>query len=271
MANAVPIYSKGLGAHVSNPSGQKPKDKNGKAFDLPHGRLLKTGELKMTRWPVERNPSGGKQKPLEWRRPATTRMTAGGRAPTKQQASPRTPAGATTGNHDGGLSDDSETEEEEREAPNEEELEELKMSKQAPAHPTGPKGRPFKGKAKGGKTRGNAQDPEWLAKNLKPSLFEPTIAGTRGTGAPPSPVGSAMDAGASTSQWNARGQHGPRCRRRGPPRRRSRATPRSSSYCSSTPWSNDASRAVRYNMNRSVTAFKTLPLAFTCVSWSVVK
>jgi hypothetical protein len=117
MAKVVPIYSKGLGAHMSNP---KPKDKNGKAFDLPHGRLLKIGELKMMRWPVERNPFGGKLKPLEWRRPATMRMTAGGRAPTKQQASPRTPAGATTGNHDGGLSDDSETEEEELEAPNEE-------------------------------------------------------------------------------------------------------------------------------------------------------
>jgi hypothetical protein len=164
MANAVPLFGKGLGAHMSNPNGQKLKDKNGKAFDLPHGRLLKIGELKMTRW----NPFEGKPKPLEWRRP-----------PAKQQAFSRTPAGATTGNHEGRLSGDSETEEEEWEAPNEEELEALKMSKQAPAHPTGPKGRPFKGKAKDGKKRVKAQDPEWLANNLKPSPFD-KIAHHRG-------------------------------------------------------------------------------------------
>jgi hypothetical protein len=92
-------------------------------------RILKIGELKMMRWLVKRNLFEGKPKPLERRKPA--RMTAGKRAPAKQQAFPRTPAGATTGNHDGGLSDNSETEEEEWEAPKEEEFNKIAYHRRA--------------------------------------------------------------------------------------------------------------------------------------------
>jgi hypothetical protein len=54
------------------------------------------------------------------------------------------------------------------------ELEELKMYKQAQ-----PEGKPFKGKAKDAKTRTHVPDPEWLAKNIKPSLID-KIAHHRG-------------------------------------------------------------------------------------------
>jgi hypothetical protein len=165
------VFGKSVGANMTNPNDQK-----------LNGRLLKIRELKTTRWPVKRNPFEGKPKQIEWIRPVTARMTAGStRAPAKQQASPRTPAGTTTGNSDGGLSEDSETEEEEWSAPNEgeqqlmakkAESEEHKMLKQEPARPTGLKGRPFKGMAKDVKARMRVPDPEWLKKNLKPSPID---------------------------------------------------------------------------------------------------
>jgi hypothetical protein len=159
-ANAPYAFGKGLGAFAfGNLADQKLKD-------IPPCGLLKIGGLNSTRWAFEGKP----------KRSTPAKMTAGGRAPAKQQP---TPMAITGGNSVAEWSEDSETEEEEREAPNEEELEEPKMLKQAPAHPTGAKGRPFKGKAKGGKTRVNAQDPEWLAKNLKPSPFD-KIAHHRG-------------------------------------------------------------------------------------------
>jgi hypothetical protein len=47
MANAVPfVFGKSLGANMTDPNDQKlkgiaPFENNGKAFDLPYGRLLK--------------------------------------------------------------------------------------------------------------------------------------------------------------------------------------------------------------------------------------
>jgi hypothetical protein len=56
-------------------------------------------------------------------------------------------------------------------------LEELRITKQAPAYK--PKGKPFKGKSKDTKTRTGVPDPEWLEKNIKPSLID-KIAHHRG-------------------------------------------------------------------------------------------
>jgi hypothetical protein len=47
------------------------------------------------------------------------------------------------------------------------ELEELRITKQAPAYK--PKGKPFKGKSNDTKMRTGVPDPEWLMKNIKPS------------------------------------------------------------------------------------------------------
>jgi hypothetical protein len=161
MANAPYAFGKGLGAFAfGNLADQKLKDIQ------PCG-LLKIGGLNSTRWAFEGKP----------KRSTPAKMTAGGRAPAKQQASSMTTTG---GNSVAEWSEDSETEEEEREAPNEEEQqlkvmkagsEDLKMFEQT-AQQTGAKERPSKGKAKDAKLRTNVPDPEWLVKNLKPSPID---------------------------------------------------------------------------------------------------
>jgi hypothetical protein len=224
----------------------------------------------MTRWPVKRNLFEGKPKLLEWRKPA--RMTASGRAPAKQQAFPRTPAGATTGNHDGELSEDSEAEEEERGAPNGEEqqlkvtkaeIEELKMSNRA-------EGKAIQGQGKGWQDARERTRPRMAREEpqAKPDRQDSPLS--RGA------VVLVLTRVRWEVRWTVRSMVSA-------VRSTTKAkSPRSSSSCSSRPsasrgatrtptWSNDASRAVRYNMNRSVTAFKTLPSAFTCVSWSLLK
>jgi hypothetical protein len=108
MANAPYAFGKSLGAYaVGNMTDQKPKD-------VPPCGLLKIGALSSTRWQMAKEQAfEGKPK-----RSTPARMTAGGRAPAQQQASPRT---ITTGNSVAEWSEDSVTEGEEWEAPNQEE------------------------------------------------------------------------------------------------------------------------------------------------------